>query len=60
MKFKNTTDADMRLRGVDFPAGKVVEVSDEDLATKVGNMPEFEEVKPGRKPKAKADGKDKA
>jgi ubiquitin len=49
MKFKNITDEDMTLRGVDFPAGKPVEVEDEALAAKVAVMPEFEQVKRGRK-----------
>ncbi|MCJ8336136.1 MAG: hypothetical protein MJH10_18190 [Epibacterium sp.] len=51
MKFKNKTDADMTLRGVLFPKGKAVDVSDPDLAAKVAAMPEFEAVKRGRKPK---------
>ena len=51
MKFKNITDIDIVLRGVEFPAGKPVVIEDESLAAKVGNMPEFEEVKRGRKAK---------
>lgn len=51
MKIKNITDNDMRLRGVDFPAGKGVAVDDADLAAKCLAMPEFEQVKPGRKAK---------
>lgn len=56
MKFKNISDTDMTLRGVDFPVGKTVTVEDKSLASKVSAMPEFEEVKRGRK--AKADDKD--
>lgn len=44
MKLKNLTDKDMTLRGVDFPAGKAVEVKDEALAAKCLAMPEFEQV----------------
>lgn len=51
MKLKNITENDMALRGVDFPAGQPVEVTDEALAAKCLAMPEFEQVKPGRKAK---------
>lgn len=56
MKFKNITDNDMTLRGVEFPAGKGVSVECPSLAEKLRNMPEFEQVKRG--PKAKTDDQD--
>lgn len=58
MKLKNITENDMRLRHMDFPAGKAVEVDDADLAAKCLAMPEFVQVKPGRK--AKKNDKDTA
>lgn len=51
MKFKNISDEDMTLWRVDFPVGEPVEVKDPNLAVKLSNMPQFEQVKPGRKPK---------
>lgn len=44
MKIKNTSD-DMTLRGVKFPKGKAVEVSDSGLLAKCLAMPQFVEVK---------------
>ncbi len=44
MKIKNTTSADMTIRGVKFPAGKAVTVDDAALAEKVMKMG-FAEVK---------------
>ena len=49
MKFKNTTDVDMTLRGVHFPSGKAVKVDDASLIEKIAAMPEFIEVKRAKK-----------
>ena len=54
-KFKNTTD-DITLRGVDFPKGKAVEVTDASLIKKLMSLPQFEEVKAAPK-KAKSRAK---
>lgn len=51
MKFKYTGDLDENtLREVTFPKGKAVDLSDNpELAQKVSVLPDFEQVKSGRK-----------
>lgn len=49
MKFRNTTDEDMTIRGVSFPPGKSVTVEDAALTTKLRGIPALQEVKKGRK-----------
>jgi len=53
MQFKNTSQIDMTLRGVDFPSGKVVTVENAELAKKLDAMPEFDAVETKRKTNAK-------
>lgn len=49
--------ASLTLWGIEFPAGKGVEVEGVPAAKLAGNT-DFEEVKPGRPKKVKADGED--
>lgn len=53
MKFKYIGDQDeITLRRVTFKAGKAVDLSENPLlAAKIAKMPDFEEVKSGRKAK---------
>ena len=49
MKIKNTSDESITLRGVEFPAGKPVQVEDAALIMKCLSLPLFVEVKRGPK-----------
>ena len=54
MKLKFIGDQDeITLRGVTFEKGKAQVIEDEALSAKLAAMPEFEEVKRGRKPHGK-------
>ena len=56
MKIRNNGDADVTIRGVEFPVGKAVEVQDAPLIAKMLAWPTFDEVKT-RKSKKNADSK---
>ena len=55
MKLRYTGKHTVTIRGVDFPSGKVVDVNDADLATKMAAWPDVDIVKTRKR--AKADDK---